>query len=278
MLTNQTSTTGLEDDTRWTALYERAAEESGEYVSEVRRAVEYGLRDPEDSVEMACAAAETTEAVVTALSDPWSLYTPQDAATVASAVFVQLQYSADALDELGRAVERIAERGETRLPVRADAEQTANLADALESLRAVSDTIHGLVTRHASTTVHDLHITPGSAPLPNDHHETVVAVARLLTEQHEGAVTLNTLHEEGAYKPDDGFGCGCDVTIRSGSEKYNFHRGNSKWVVNRDSDGLELLDGSMIYDTEMTLSTALGTAHPQQLVDDVLRIISVGRS
>jgi hypothetical protein len=93
MLKNQAPTAGLDDSTPWDALYEQAADQSSDLVSEVRSAVEHGTHDPADSVEMACAAAETTWASGQALSNPWSLYTPQDAATVASALFVQLQYT-----------------------------------------------------------------------------------------------------------------------------------------------------------------------------------------
>ncbi|MFB7552574.1 hypothetical protein [Streptomyces sp. NPDC056154] len=279
MLINQAPVASLNDNTPWNDLYEQAADKHNDLVSEVRTAVEYGMHDPQDSVEIACAAAETADACVQALSDPWSLYTPQDAATVASALFAQLQHHADALQELGRAVGRIVERGEAELPAPAGAGQPANLSDALETLRSMSDTVHGLIARHASTTVRALHAAPGSAPVPADAHETVVAVAALLAEQHEGAVTLNTRHVDGAYDPesDGGFGCGCDVTIVGGGEEYDFHRGDSEWSISRESDGRELSDGSTVFDTWETLSTTLKTAHPQQLVDDVLRVIAADR-
>ncbi|WP_318212274.1 hypothetical protein [Streptomyces sp. SJL17-1] len=276
MLTNQASVAGFDDDAPFSALHKQAAHDANDLVSEVRTAVEYGMCDPRDSVEMVCAGAETAEAVVTALSSPWSLYTPQDAATVASALFVQLRHTADALQELGRAVGRVAERGEAVVPAAAGAGQPANLGDALATLRAVSGQIHGLVARHASTTVRALHAAPGTAPVPADAHEAVAAVAALLAEQHDRAVTLNTRHADGEYEPesDGGFGCGCDVTILAAGEEYNFHRGDSEWSLTRESDGRELSDGSTVYGTHETLSTTLKTAHPRQLVDDVLRIIS----
>ncbi|MBT2540542.1 hypothetical protein J7E99_07455 [Streptomyces sp. ISL-44] len=275
MLINPASAAHLDDATPWNDLYKQAAEEQNDLVSEVRTAVEYGMHDPEDSVEMACTAAETAETTVQALSSPWSLYTPQDAATVASALFVQLQSSADALQELGRAVGRIVERGEAELVAPAGAGQPANLGDALQSLRSVSDTLHDLVARHASTTVRALHAAPRSAPVPADAHETVVAVAALLTNQHDGAVTLTSVHEDGEYDPEDdsGFVCGCYVTILADGEEYNFGRGDSEWSLHKESDGHELPDGSMVFDRWKTLGTSLKTAHPQQLADDVLRVI-----
>ncbi|MFE5092606.1 hypothetical protein ACFRCI_20170 [Streptomyces sp. NPDC056638] len=116
--------------------------------------------------------------------------------------------------------------------------------------------------------------------MPADAHQTVVAVAALLTEQHNGAVTLNTRHEDSEYGPksDGGFGCGCDVTIVGGDEEYNFHRGDSEWSVTRESDGRKLSDGSTLYDTQETLSTTLKTAHPQQLADDIQRVMAADRA
>lgn len=160
MFINHAPAAGLDNDTPWSDLYERAAEESTDYVSEVRSAVAYGLSDPEDSVQMACAAAETAGASRSRLCRACGPSTPQNTTTVASALFVQLQHSAAALTELRRAVVRIVERGEAELPAPAGAGQSANMNDALEALRVVSDTLHGLAARHASTTVRALHAAP----------------------------------------------------------------------------------------------------------------------
>ncbi|MFE0777108.1 hypothetical protein [Streptomyces sp. NPDC058861] len=278
MHANQAAAAGLDDNTPWTALYEEEADVHGDYVSNVRSAVEYGLSDPEDTVEMACAAAETAGASVTALSGPWSLYTPQDAATVASALLVQLRNNADALTELTRAVGRIVERGEAELPAPAGPGQPANLADVLATLRTVADTVHGLVDRHASTTVRALYAAPSTAALPEDVHETVLAVAALLAEQHDQEVTLNRRHPDGAYEGDDsGFGCGCNITIAANGEECTLYYGDSEWVLARESDGRKLPDGSTVFSNCENLSTTLKTAHPQQLVDDILPIIAADR-
>ncbi|MGW2306239.1 hypothetical protein [Streptomyces sp. NPDC001809] len=275
---NQAAAAGLDDATSWTALYEQVSDEPNDYVSEVRSAVEYGQNDPEDTVMMACAAAETAGASVTALSSEWSLYTPQDAATVASALLVQLRNTADALTGLVGAVGRIVERGEVELPAAAGPGQPANLADALTTLRTVADTVNGLVDRHASTTVRALYAAPGTAVLPGDVHETVVAVAALLAEQYDQEVTLNRRHPDGTYEDDgSGFGCGCDVTIAAGDEEFNFHRGDSEWALTRESDGTGEPGGVTTFSEWETLSTTLKTAHPQQLVDDILPIITADR-
>ncbi|MET8816439.1 hypothetical protein ABZW47_31115 [Streptomyces sp. NPDC004549] len=275
MVTNQAPATGPDGDLSWTALYVRNSDKPNDYVSEVRSAVEYGLHDPKDSRDMAYAAAETAGASAQALSSQWSLYTPQDAATVASALFMQLRNGADALTELARSTGRIIERGEAELPAPAGPGQPTNLADALAALQKVSDAVHDLVDRHASTTVHALHTAPGTAPLPRDAHETVVAVAALLTEQHDQAVTLNQRHPDGAYRDaDDGFGCGCGITIASDDETYDFRRGDSEWSLTRESRGRKLPDGSVVFSTWETLTTTLENAHPQQLVDDILSVVA----
>ncbi|MFE6225322.1 hypothetical protein [Streptomyces sp. NPDC057854] len=275
MRTHQNPAAAFDDDAPFGVLYEQAADEYGDLVEETRSLIEYGVRDPRDSVEMACAAAETAGAAVTALSHPWSLYTPRDAATVASALFVQIQHTADALAELGRAVGRIAERGEAEVPAPAAPGERANLADALAALRTVSEQLHALADQHASPTVRALHAAPGSAPVPADAHETVAAVAGLLTEQYGQAVTLKRAHEDGDFEErGDGFGCGCGITIRVGDERYDVQRGDSEWWLIRGSDCRELSDGTVVCDSHDTLSSTWETAHPRQLADDVLQVIA----
>ncbi|MGW3954031.1 hypothetical protein ACWEKM_24625 [Streptomyces sp. NPDC004752] len=275
-MSNNQDPSAFGDSTPWSDLYRQAAEEQNDFVSEVRSAVDYGMTDPEDSVQIACAAAETADASVQALSHAWSLYTPQDAATVASALFVQLQKNADALQELRRAMGRIVQRGEAELPAPAGPGQPANLADALDALLTVSSEIHGLVDRHASTTVHALHVAPGSAPVPSDAHQTVVAVAALLAEQHDGAVTLKEWHADGTYDPegDRGLGCGCEVLIVNNGEEYSFHRGDSQWSILRLSSGRPDGHGNTVFREWETTSTSLTTAHPQQLVHDILPVVA----
>jgi hypothetical protein len=126
------------------------------------------MSDPEDSIGMACAAAETTEASVQALSSQWAVYTPQEAATVAAALFEGLQQNADALAALRRAMGRMIERGETELTPPASPGQPENLANALDRLLQVTGRIYDLVSANASTTVHALHAASTSAPIGAD--------------------------------------------------------------------------------------------------------------
>ncbi|MEU8522470.1 hypothetical protein [Streptomyces sp. NBC_01216] len=279
MHNNKAQLSGPDDSASFGVLYKRAAEEPSDLLGEVSAMIHDGMHNPRDSVDMACAAAGTTEAVMTALSSPWALYTPQDAATVASVLFVQLQRTADALQATGQAVERIADRGETPMPAPAGAGQPANLADALASLRSVREQIHGLIARHAPPAVRALYEAPTSAPVTPNAHETLTAVAALLSERLDETVTLNRRHEDGEYAPssDAGCGCGCDVTILANAEEYSFYRGDSRWMVVRESDGVEQSDGYMFYGTQEALSTIWQEAHPLQLANDVLRIITDDR-
>ncbi|MFF0191412.1 hypothetical protein ACFYT5_00490 [Streptomyces anulatus] len=102
-----------------------------------------------------------------------------------------------------------------------------------------------------------------------------MVVAGLLTKQHTGTVTLNRHHEEGAFEEsEDGFGCGCDITLHTAKEKYTFYRGDCAWSIVKDSEGRDLGGGSTVYDAHETLSVSLKTAHPQQFADSTLRIIA----
>lgn len=266
------------DDAPWHALYDQEADAQNDFLTEVRSSVGYGLTDPEDTVHMACAAAETAQATVTALSHEWALYTPQDAATAASALFVQLQANADALAALRRAIGRMAQRGEVVIPQPAGPGQMENLSDALDRILELANDVYRLVDRNASTVVRSLHAATGTAALPENAHETLVAVAALLSDQHDGQVTVNQRHAEDEYDPsaDGGFGCSCDVTIISHGEEYSFNRGDSEWSLIRLSDGVKGADGYTHFSNWDSLSTSLETAHPQQLVQDILRGLESG--
>lgn len=264
------------ESSAWQALYERAADDGNDFLTEVRSAVDYGLSDPEDTVQMACAAAETAEAAVQALNHEWALYTPQQAATVASALFAQLEATAEALRTLRQAIGHVADRGEMKIPAPSHGEQALNAGDALESLLNMSEEIDCLVSRYASHTVKSLDAAAGTATLPTDAHETISAVAALLIEQLPGQVTFDQRHEAGEYDPDDdhGFGCGCSITIVADGETYDVSHGDSEWAVIRQSDGRKNSDGTITFTNWAKLSTSLDAAHPQQLANDVLRIIT----
>jgi hypothetical protein len=275
-LNDDPATTDHKTTPAWRSPHDSAARERepNDLVMEVRTAVDYGLADPVDAIEMACAATETTAATVTALSHPFALYTPHDAATIASALFLQLQHSAAALTALRRGIEAMAQRGDTDVPDPAGPDQPSNLGNALQQLHHTADDIDQLISRHAPTTIAALAGAGNRAPIPRNAHETLVAVSRLLAEQLDDTAKLLENHDLDDYDPadDDDFGCACAIRISSGSETFLFDRGDHVWCLLRESDGQRLPDGSVTFltsDTEMR-STPLAAAHPQQLAQDIL--------
>ncbi|MFC5723444.1 hypothetical protein ACFP1Z_25090 [Streptomyces gamaensis] len=255
----------------WRAPYVTTAGEDNEFVTDIRSVVEGGyLTDPTLTIEMACAAAEASEAVTRALDHPWALYTPQQAATVASALFAQLSATADSLRGMQRVLGAMADRGDagrTDDSTTAGAAPAGALADAVGHLGEAARQLEAVVTGHAHSSVHALQATPSNVTLPQDVHEAFVALAGLLGED----ATLNVHHEPGAYDPDDedGFGCGCDIDILHEGEKYNFHRGDCCWTMIRLSDGRPTKHGTVSYDIWAELPVRLATAHPHQLAQAI---------
>ncbi|MFE1365630.1 hypothetical protein ACFW84_15495 [Streptomyces anulatus] len=102
-----------------------------------------------------------------------------------------------------------------------------------------------------------------------------MAVAGLLTKQHTGTVTLNRHHEEGAFEEsEDGFGCGCDITLHTAEEEYSFYRGDCTWSIVKDSGAAISTAAPQSTTPTEPLSGSIKTAHPQQLADSILRIIA----
>ncbi|GAA3747682.1 hypothetical protein GCM10023082_50030 [Streptomyces tremellae] len=193
------------------------------------------MHDPVNSPEMVGAAEEATRPVVTALSSPWSLYTPQDAATAAVGLFVQLDTkqrpcrSSGARPDGSPSAVRRPWRHSSRCPSRFGPWSS--------------------ITRPAPCA---LDAAPPSPPIPADVHATAVAVA----EQHTDFVTPNRCHKVGAFEdPEDGFGYG--ITLHTAEEEYTFYRGNWAWSLAKDSDGRDLGDGSTVCDAHETLSVCL---------------------
>ncbi|MGW7003682.1 hypothetical protein ACWGCW_12835 [Streptomyces sp. NPDC054933] len=249
----------------WRSPYASTAEDSNDFTSEIRSAVDHGdFNDPECTIEMACAAAEASEAVTHALDHQWALYTPQQAATVASALFVQLSATVDSLHNMRQVLGEMAARGDVdRIRTVGQAEAGGGLAQVVGRLGEVAQQLEAVVDGHAEASVRALHGVRSTASLPTNVHETIAAVAALLGE----SATLNVRHEPGAYdlETDRGFGCGCQIDIMHQGEKYIFGRGDCCWSLVCESDGRPMSDGSVVYDACAELATSLETAHPHQL-------------
>ncbi|MCC3771766.1 hypothetical protein K6I34_004885, partial [Streptomyces sp. UNOC14_S4] len=128
----------------WRELWGAAADEpyTADLAQEIRFAAERGPHEPAETLTLACTATEAARALATLLKQEWALYTPQQAATVASALFAQLEAAAEGLRELGGAVRRMADRG--------DAVISTGMDDSLH--RAAGET-ERQVAQYAATVV-----------------------------------------------------------------------------------------------------------------------------
>lgn len=253
--------------TDWRQLYKGLADDQNDFASEVRSSRGY-ISDPVDTVQLAAASVETSEALVQALGHPWALYTPQEAAHVASALFGQLEATAAALSNMRQVFQAMAERGDVHLPAASGANTPAgeNLSDALDRLAEVAEEVSSAVRYNAGPSVAAIEAAPSSAALPDGCHEVLEAVAALLGDEAK----LIVRHEPGEHdlsREAEGFGCGCSVEITHAGQAYDLHRGDSEWSLVRESDGKSTFDGGTTWTHWISLKTTLETAHPSHLVD-----------
>ncbi|MFJ2883378.1 hypothetical protein [Streptomyces sp. NPDC087272] len=207
--------------------------------------------EPVTTIALAVAGAEAAEGVRDALESDWALYTPQQAAVVASALFAQLNATADTFESLRRLIQHAEARRETAF--------TTEAMDHLTHAAAAVTFTHNF----ASGVVGALNACPDLIRLPGDAHETLAAVAALLGP----AAKVTEYHGPGEYREDNsGFGCGCAVSFEHRGQVWNFHRGDSSWNLARERDGEVLEDGSTVYNGRHELGPSDTTAHPQHLV------------
>ncbi|GAB2891860.1 hypothetical protein GCM10022245_28830 [Streptomyces mayteni] len=257
--------------TRWQAADEKDL--AADWLGEFRCVNADQLPEPVDTITVACAIAESASALPVALGTEWSLYTPQQAADVASAVFSQIEAAAQALRALSGALSRIIDRGDTQLPPPdANTLPPAGPATATARLQAAADDIEQLLDRYAHSCVNELDAIPTTVVLPADAHDTVAAVAACMGE----AATFIWHHEPGAYDPDTdgGFGCGCAVEVTHDGETWNFTRGDCCWRLLRLGGGEPTPDGGRIYSSRdgsswMDLDVSEATAYPAHLVEEI---------
>jgi len=255
--------TNPENPESWRATWREAAdaEYTQDFAGELRSAVDFGLGEPNDTLGVACVGVEATEALIDALSDDWALYTPQQAAVVASAAFAQVESAAVAMRHLRIVIRAMAERGDVDLPAPAD-HGPANITSALSLLEKAAFELSATVGQYAQEVTTALRTAPAKAPLPADVHQTIAAVAELLG----GDARLNQRHEPGYVGDGDGFGCGCDIDFTHAGEEWNFHRGDSCWSLTRERDGRPTADGGTVFSKWLELEASEETAHPAHLV------------
>jgi hypothetical protein len=242
--------------THW-STYEDAGTDRGivhDVCNGIRMITETGANDPVETIALSIAGAEAAEALAEALESEWALYTPGQLTATASAVFSQLEGVLANLRALSATLDRMEARQETAF--------TDTARDRLEHVAAAVD----FARNFAPGVIDALQSLPELVELPTDAHELLVAVAGLLGSDAE----LRAFHEPGAYQEDDsGFGCGCEVLITHDDDVWNLHRGDSSWLLARESEGEQLPDGSTIFSSWTDLAPTPTTVHPQHLAAEI---------
>lgn len=257
-----TSTSDLH--TQWSDL-----EENGTYVNDLvgtAETVADDAHEPRDTLALACAGATVAEGLGEALDNKWALYTPQDAAVVASAIHAQLVASIGNLRALAAAVEQVAARGDVTMPEPSGivSPEDENLADAVDRLTTAADEIEANVGPYLLPAVRTLEKTPPEFQAQRNVHENLVAVAKLLGDM----ATLKTGHADDDYdREDTDKWCGCFIEITRGSELFLFDRSDMGWSLLRDSDGRVQPDGSKVWAGRNELDVHEGLAHPGHLAE-----------
>ncbi|MFB7852784.1 hypothetical protein ACFC34_38020 [Streptomyces sp. NPDC056053] len=253
----------------WVNLWHRDAELETEserrLISDVcggiRMVADDGPDDPEDVIAVAIAGAEAAEATAFGLDYDWALYTPQQAAVVASALFAQIEAAGLALERLGEYLHVMDARQDVEMP-EFDGHEDLNLSNAEMLLGCAGQEARAAACR-AEDVVRVLAETPYLGTLPENAHETITALAKLLGTE----ATLNTDHHirdeaELAKNYENGFGCGCSITLHDDNgSQWQFQRGDSTWNLLRMED----IDEDGILQSWTELDTIDAHAHPEHV-------------
>ncbi|MGX4695051.1 hypothetical protein [Streptomyces sp. JNUCC 63] len=227
----------------------------------VRLLTEPGPDDPGQTIALAIAGAEATAGLAAALEDEWALYTPQQVAVTASALFAQIAAAGAALEKLDGCLDVMAERGEITAPDYDGVGEAERLCTAQTALGAAGQKASGAIDARACDAAVDiLASTPYAGALPANAHDTITQLAGLLGDS---AKLLPGHLPDGTGRAElDHYGCGCriELTDRDGTV-WDFHRADSAWdlipLADTSSDGRRL-EG-------MELSMTEACPHPRHL-------------
>ncbi|MFJ8187901.1 hypothetical protein [Streptomyces sp. NPDC096105] len=112
---------------------------------EVRLLAEHGPEDPGQTIALAVAGPEAAEGLAAALEDPWALYTPQQVAVTASALFTQITAAGTALEKPDRLLDVMAERGDITEPDYDGVGEAERLCTAQSTLGAAGQEAAGAI-------------------------------------------------------------------------------------------------------------------------------------
>jgi hypothetical protein len=261
--------TSVSEPQAWSDLWRHAATDDdpadrgliGEVCTGLELVTDDGPSDPDEVIAMAVAGAHAAEATATGLDNPWALYTPRQAAVVASALFAQIDAAGAALQKLSAYLHTMDARGDVEMP-EYDGSEILNLSNAEMVLGWVGDEARAAL-RDQDDTVRVLAQAPYLGMLPTDAHETVTAVADCLGS----AVTLVSEHHchdqvELQEQYSRGDGCGCYLTLHdSTGAPWQFQRSDTDWVL----FPLASVSDSGFAHQASELDTAEALAHPSHL-------------
>ncbi|WP_435191327.1 hypothetical protein [Streptomyces sp. bgisy126] len=243
----------MTDVETWRHLWEKYKEPDGpgavvDACSGIRIFTEDHAVEPAATIALAIAGAEAAEGLRNALKSDWSLYTPQQVAVVAAAVFAQLSTAADTLESLRRLIEQAEARHETASTSIAD-DRLMHAAAAAVFAR-----------EFAGPVVDALSACPNLASLPDNPHKVLVSVAGLL------GPTAKIMEYSSCSDADEKSRCDCTIRFEHRDQVWNFYQGDSSWDLLREKDRKLLKSGSVVHAEWHELGTLGNTPHPQHLV------------
>jgi hypothetical protein len=229
----------------------------------LRLITEPGPDDPGQTIALAIVGAEAAEGLAAALEDEWALYTPQQAAVTASALFTQIAAAGAALEKLSDCLDVMAERGEITVPDYDGAGQAERLCTAQAVLGAAGQEAIGAIDAgDCDEAVDILATTPYTGLLPVSTHETFVQLAGLLGDSAKLIPGCRPPAEAVCAARDYEEGCGCriELTDRDGI-MWDFHRSDGTWYFMPLADVTP--SGRPLAGKELSMTEAL--PHPQHL-------------
>lgn len=204
------------------------------------------------------------------LETDWMLYSPQQAAVVAAALFTQIRAAGAAMEQVEKHLLRMADRGDVDEALSGD----GSLGGARGLLRQAGEEARAAARDENAEVALALQELVYLGPQPADAHETVAGVAGLLdgARLNADAHVSDPVELSGQYA--DGFGCGCRAEFldRAGA-LWGLYRGDSEWCLMR-LDRPEPPESRT--EPVIELSAGAATAHPAHLATQVRQILSRG--
>ncbi|MGC0318167.1 hypothetical protein [Kitasatospora acidiphila] len=227
----------------------------GDMANEVRSFADGMTSDPDDAISLAITGAEAARAAVDALDHEWALYTPEQAAVLASALFAQVDAAGLAFQRLRAVLSQLEGRGDC-----------ASADHAHDLIKAAAADMLSVAPSHASAVVSELAALPCVLTLPSGPHDTIAAVADIL------GAKLNQRHGPGE-QGNDSNGCGCSVDLDRDGEPWVFARGDSRRYLLAVNDGEVQADGTVHYANTIDLDLSDPLAHPGHLAAEVCALL-----